>query len=207
MCHDGGDVVPLAFSEPKFMSNTAIHNPYLFVITGGPGVGKTTLLQELHKRDMACVSEAARQIIQEQVQANGDAVPWSDTTRYTEMMLERSIADYVKHSAAEAPTFFDRGIPDALCYARLIGLRPDEIQQACDQYRYNRVVFLAPPWQEIYTVDNERKQTFAEAIETHRLMSEAYGDCGYEVAELPLVNAVERAEFVLSALRRWPAAI
>jgi predicted ATPase len=56
-----------------------VHNPSLFVITGGPGVGKTTLLLELEKQDVACVPEAARRIIQEQVQAKGDAVPWSNT--------------------------------------------------------------------------------------------------------------------------------
>jgi predicted ATPase len=184
------------------MSNTVIHNQNLFVITGGPGAGKTTLLQELQSKGMACVPEAARQIIQEQVRAKGNALPWGDTTRYTEMMLERSIADYVKHSASGAPTFFDRGIPDVLCYARLICLREREIQQACDEYRYNRIVFIAPPWEEIYAIDEERKQTFAEAMETHRMMSEAYAKCSYKLVELPLVSAVKRAEFVLSEICR-----
>jgi predicted ATPase len=55
------------------------------------------------------------------------------------MMIERSIADYVKHRAAATPTLFDRGIPDVLCYARLINRHQEEIPQACDQYRYNRI--------------------------------------------------------------------
>jgi predicted ATPase len=179
------------------MSATIINNPNLYVISGGPGAGKTSLLRELAQRGVSCVPEVARQIIQEQVASQGDAVPWGNTARYAELMLERSIADFVKHSGATEWTFFDRGIPDVLCYARLIGLQQDETQRACDGYRYNRLVFIAPPWKEIYTMDAERKQTFTEAIETHRVMEQSYRDCAYEVVELPRVSAERRAKFVL----------
>lgn len=182
------------------MSVNVIANPNLFVITGGPGAGKTTLLQEVARHGILCVPEAARQIIQEQVASGGDAVPWGDTTRYTEMMLRRSVADFVKHSDAPSPTFFDRGIPDVLCYARLINLGQHEIKMACDKYRYNSAVFIAPPCPEIYVIDSERKQTFAEAVKTYRVMSQAYRDCGYEPIELPKVGPEERAEFVLRTL-------
>jgi predicted ATPase len=179
------------------MSQTSINNQNLYVITGGPGAGKTSLLRELARRGLICVPEVARQIIQEQVASQGDAVPWGNTARYVEIMLSRSIAEFTRHSGARQPTFFDRGIPDVLCYARLIDLQPDEIQRACNGYRYNRLVFMAPPWEEIYTMDAERKQTFAEAIETHRVMEQSYRDCAYEVVELPRVSAERRAEFVL----------
>ncbi len=182
--------------------NCVVHNPNLFVITGGPGAGKTTLLSELEKRGVLCAGEAARQIIQEQVAAKGDALPWANRERYTALMLGRSIADFEKYSRAGLAMFFDRGIPDVLCYARLIGLQEDGIRSACERYRYNRMVFLAPPWEEIYATDSERKQTFEEAVETCRVMSGAYRDCGYELIELPLVSAAERAEFVQGTLNR-----
>ena len=94
----------------------------LFVITGGPGSGKTTLLKELEQQGFRCSHEVARQIIQEQVAANGDALPWANTRRYTELMLARSIAAYRENTPSPEIVFMDRGIPDAACYARLIGL-------------------------------------------------------------------------------------
>jgi predicted ATPase len=178
-----------------------ITNPNLYVITGGPGAGKTTLLRELARRGAACVNEAARQIIQEQVQTNGDAVPWGNSKRYVEIMLERSVADFVEQSGASRATFFDRGTPDVLCCARIAGISEEAICDVCARCRYNRLVFIAPPWKEIYTVDEERKQRFAEALETYRIMLRVYRDCGYEMVELPRVSAAQRAEFVLAALQ------
>ncbi|WP_157162808.1 AAA family ATPase, partial [Actinoalloteichus spitiensis] len=42
-----------------------------FVLTGGPGSGKTTILDELAARGMAVTREAGRGIIQDQVRVGG----------------------------------------------------------------------------------------------------------------------------------------
>jgi predicted ATPase len=173
----------------------------LVVISGGPGAGKTTLLLELERRGFRCAPEVARQIIQEQVRLEGDALPWGDRERYCRLMLERSIASYREHAGTEETTFFDRGIPDALCYSRLAGLGlEDVVLAACERYRYAREVFLAPPWREIYVTDAERWQSFDEAVKTYELMVEAYRDCRYEVVEIPPVSSSLRADFLVSRL-------
>lgn len=173
----------------------------LVVISGGPGAGKTTVLLELEQRGFRCAAEVARQIIQEQARDGGDAVPWGDRERYCKLMLARSIASYREHAGLQGTTFFDRGIPDTLCYARLIGSRlEDEILAACRTYRYVEDVLLAPPWPEIYATDTERKQTYDEAVKTYRVMIESYENCGYNVVEIPRVSPAERADFVLNTL-------
>jgi predicted ATPase len=50
----------------------------LFVISGGPGAGKTIILLELARLGFRYVPEVARQIIQEQIQSGGKALPWAD---------------------------------------------------------------------------------------------------------------------------------
>jgi predicted ATPase len=176
-------------------------NPNLFVVTGGPGCGKTTVLIELERRGYQFAPEVARQIIQEQMRADGTALPWSDRELYTQLMLERSIASYQAHTPANEITFADRGIPDTLTYARLIGLRDDTyIRQACEDYRYAAIVFVAPPWEEIYRTDDERKQDFEEAIRTHEINVNVYRECGYGLIELPRASVQERGEFIVGKL-------
>jgi predicted ATPase len=178
-------------------------NPRLFIVTGGPGAGKTTLLHELARRGFVCASEVAREIIQEQVQTGGRALPWLDTTAFTRLMLQRSIDSYLRYRDVEGPAFSDRGLPDTLCYARLIGLQDSfEIREACVRYRYAKLVFLAPPWEEIYHTDNERKQDFAEAARTYENMEEVYRECGYECLVLPEATPEKRAEFVIESVKR-----
>ena len=90
---------------------------------------------------------------------------------------------------------------DTLCYARLIGLADaSDIEDACRTYRYASQAFLAPPWQEIYATDEERKQDFAEAVRTHENMEEVYAEYGYETVILPKTDPAARAEFVLQTI-------
>lgn len=68
----------------------------LIVITGGPGVGKTTLLNCLNNKGFITVPEDARQIIKEQMEVNGEALPWKNKTFYAELMLKASVDSYKK---------------------------------------------------------------------------------------------------------------
>jgi predicted ATPase len=91
-----------------------LYNPSLFVISGGPGSGKITVLDQLRERGFRIAPEVARQIIQEQARTGGTALPWCDREAYTHLMLERSVQSYLEHAAAVGPVFSNRGIPDTL---------------------------------------------------------------------------------------------
>ena len=41
------------------------------------------------------------------------------------------------------------------------------VERVVELFRYNRRVFVAPPWEEIFEQDSERKQDFAEAVRTY----------------------------------------
>src|SRR5258708_6909424 len=89
--------------------------PPFYVITGGPGSGKTTVLAELGRRGHICIPEDARALIQEQVAGTGSALPWSDAPRFAELLMQRSISTWNRFASAPpaASVYFDRGIGDA----------------------------------------------------------------------------------------------
>jgi len=169
------------------------------VITGGPGSGKTSLLDALESRGYARSVEAGRGIIQQHVAIGGSALPWADRTLFAELMLSWELRSYQLAQQTSGPVFFDRGVADVSAYLRLIGAPvPDHIHKAAELFRYNRTVFIAPPWREIYTQDVERKQDFDEAIRTYDALVATYRTHDYELVELPRVSVAERVRFVLA---------
>jgi len=172
-----------------------------YIITGGPGVGKTTLIDELRKRGYNFVPEVAREIIRHQIDSEGDALPWGNQKEYSKLMLEHSVRDFVNLSESDEMFFFDRGIPDTYGYEVLMkfDINP-ELEQAAAKYRYNKLVFILPPWEDIYHIDDERKQDFQEGIDTYNVMKKTYADLGYTLIDVPLIPVSERADFVLNIL-------
>jgi predicted ATPase len=173
----------------------------LFVITGGPGSGKSTLIEALRDTGFAVVEEAGRAVIRDEIAGGGEALPWADRQAFAQRMLTRDIASQERFSVSSAPVFFDRGIPDVLGYLRLSGLPvPQHMTNAAKNHRYNPIVFIAPHWPEIYTQDQERKQDAKEAARTCAAMNEIYRECGYDLRELPRADVAERIRFVLDAV-------
>ena len=176
------------------------HNSQRFhVITGGPGSGKTSLIDALRSRGYACSTEAGRAIIQDQVTISGSALPWSNRTLFAELMLQWEMRSYHLAEQSVGPVFFDRGVPDVLGYLRLVGLPvPEHMKKAATEFHYNRTVFVAPPWREIFHQDVERKQDFDEAQRTYEALFSTYKKLGYDLVELPRVALEGRLEFILN---------
>lgn len=178
-----------------------------FVLTGGPGSGKSTLIQALEQAGYSTMGEAGRAIIQEQAAIGGRALPWVDPCLFAELMLSWDIRSYRVAQQASGAVFFDRGVVDVLGYLRL-GNRPvpAHVEKAVDQFRYNRHVFIAPPWQDIFAQDQERKQDFKEAVRTYETVLRAYTDSGYDLVELPRRSVEMRVAFIVETLGNWARA-
>lgn len=185
-------------TEPKPSPSLHHDRDRFFVLTGGPGSGKSTLIRALGHRGFAHSVEAGRAIIQEQVAIGGRALPWADRALFAELMLQWEMRSYRLAEQSSGAVFFDRGVPDVIGYLRLIGFDiPDYMHQAAKTFRYNRRVFLAPPWPEIFHTDEDRKQDFNESIRTYESMISVYTEYGYELVEVPRLPVKDRVRFVL----------
>ncbi len=183
-----------------------IQKPNFFLFTGGPGVGKTTLLRHLESLGERVVDETARAVIREQIETGGAAVPWLDNDAYVRACVARDVAIFDGLAGETGRIFFDRGIVDS--YGANGAAPWPELEAAVRSRRYNPQVFVFPPWQEIYETDNERRQDWAEAEATFDRILAIFSRLGYRPVVVPKADVARRAAFVLGvALRAEPTSL
>ena len=173
---------------------------HIYIITGGPGFGKTQLIENLRQSGHLCSGEFARDLIFTQQESGGDILPWKNPKLFQQTILQERIA-FFDSVPEETIAFADRGIPDQLAFARYKGFGAPEILKASSQeYRYAPQVFVTPPWPEIYVNDLTRTETFEEALLIHEIIVETYINLNYQIFELPLLPLGQRVKYLLQIL-------
>ncbi|MNM94410.1 hypothetical protein D3C81_1068130 [compost metagenome] len=174
------------------------------VVTGGPGSGKTSLIEALAAAGHATSPEAGRAVIRRQQAIDGQALPWRDRGLFAELMLDHELEAHARAETATGAVFFDRGVPDVVGYLTLCALPvPAHVERAGRDARYDRPVFIAPVWPEIFAQDAERRQDLDEAQRTFDAMTEVYPRFGYELIELPKAPVADRLSFVMKTIRAF----
>jgi predicted ATPase len=163
----------------------------MHVLTGAPGTGKTALMRALGD-DVVTVDEPAREILAEQRAAG---ISETEPADFVALLLERSIEKYRFH-LGDTLTVFDRGLPDCVAYAKVSDVDPIDAQQAALRYRHADPVLILPPWEEIYTTDDERTMGFDLVGPFHEQLVEAYEAAGYDLVEVPKDRVEARVAFV-----------
>ncbi len=169
-----------------------------YVITGAPGTGKTALVEALAHVG-TIVGEPARELISEHRAATGERSLDGSPALFVERLIARSIE---KFDAApdDVVVLYDRGLPDCVAYARVLGVDAGPARDAAAGRRYAEPVFVAPPWEAIYSVDDMRRATFDQVTAFHDEVVGAYEELGYDLFELPKVPLAERADVVMGFL-------
>lgn len=174
-----------------------------YIISGAPGSGKSTILEQLKQKGYICVDEPAREIIAEQRAINGNGLYDRDKKLFLELMLSRSIYQYKQlynKYRTDQPVIFDRGIIDVIGYAKLFEVDAASAINAAKIYQYNKNVLFLPSWQEMYTADEDRLMSFESAKNFGNLIRRGYIDEGYKINDVPLVSIEERVEFIINTL-------
>lgn len=173
-----------------------MHKPNFFVFTGGGGTGKTALIEHLRAAGERVVDENIRAVIREQVEAGGSAVPWIDPKACCDLTTARDIAEYDRLAAETGRVFFDRGLMDMY---GTNGVPPSPaLVEAIRTRRYNRQVFVFPPWQEIYATDAERRQDWSQMEAVFAQILRTLPQLGYDPVVVPKGSLKDRAAFVLN---------
>ncbi|MBS3992166.1 MAG: ATP-binding protein [Bacteroidetes bacterium] len=171
------------------------------VITGGPGTGKSTLIDELLKRGFNCLPEISREIT-EMARRNGiEQLFLKNPMLFSEMLLEGRENQYkIATKMNTELIFFDRGIPDVHAYMNYISIDyPPVYIEKSTKYRYD-TIFITPPWEEIYITDNERYENFEQSLAIFNHLRKTYEALNYTLIEVPHGDITFRTNFILDRI-------
>lgn len=172
------------------------------VITGGPGTGKTSVIENLKERDFYCLPEISRQVTLEARKEGVEQLFLTNPLLFSERLLQGRVRQFSESMNGPGTwVFFDRGVPDVLAYMDFIGdPYPEHFVRHCEELRYDHV-FILPPWEDIYIADNERYENYDQALRIHRHLYDTYQRFGYDLSEVPTGTVSERTDFILNQLQ------
>ena len=169
------------------------------ILSGGPGVGKTTLLNELAARGYTVVEESAREFLRER-RASGQA-PRPEPAEFALELLRRDRAKYEQSCSGARFVFFDRCLVESIAMAQEAhAITPTESSALLRSLKFHSRVFILPPWEQIYTLDAERDQDFEHCRRVHEALTAWYLACGYQMHEVLRAPVRSRADQVLQVL-------
>lgn len=171
------------------------------IITGGPGAGKTSLLDVLTQRGYMTFPEVSRTLIREQAALENGILPWTDLPQFAGLCLEMMSRQREQAGRGTMPAFVDRAIGDICAYLTIGGHSVAKQYQDAAKGYYPTVFFCAPN-RAIYVQDEERPHSFAEAEHIHQQLLATYQGLGYQVVEVPWLALEARAHWILAHLRQ-----
>ncbi|EGU35875.1 hypothetical protein VII00023_14403 [Vibrio ichthyoenteri ATCC 700023] len=168
------------------------------IITGGPGAGKTSLINALADKGYATFEEVSRTLIEQQAQLEKGILPWHDLPGFAALCLA-SMSEQKQQASSHRVAFLDRAIPDICGYLAQAELEIDAryLQASAG---YHAQVFFCRPHQAIYVQDEVRPYPFDGALAIHDSLVAIYQQLGYQVVEVPWGSLDDRVTFIESAL-------
>ncbi len=174
------------------------------VITGGPSTGKSTVIEELKNRQYTCFDEVSRDIIKEARKEGIEQLFLTDPLLFSRKLIEGRVKQYHKADSIEDTLiFFDRGIPDVNAYLKYSKQEiPQEFEEITRAHPYDRIVFIMPPWDEIFTNDAERYESFNQAQLIHNKLVNYYKELDYYLIFVPFGPVKKRVDYMIDSLKK-----
>jgi predicted ATPase len=191
--------IPISLS--KFVTNFLKVQKKIKVIIGGPGTGKTSIIDELKARGYCCYPEISREVTMEARKQGIDQLFLEQPLLFSELLLEGRKKQYLEaQNEPHEVVFIDRGIPDVLAYMHYIGdSYPSFFDAACRENIYSEV-YILPPWKEIYVSDEARYENYEQSELIHNHLVETYTKYGYNLIEVPKDSLDNRILFILDKI-------
>jgi len=168
-----------------------------FLLTGGPGTGKTTLIDKLEKMRYNTYPEIAKEKFKK-----NPMYTLNHPGIFFKEILDKYISNY--NSAKKLDIcFFDRGIPDLLAMIDILPylnsakrVSDNKILKLSKKYRYGKVFLLDPLPN--YNPKKHVNLTKEQSLIFHRFNIKRYKQLGYDLIPIPVGSVEDRVDMILN---------
>jgi len=167
-----------------------------YILTGGPGTGKSSIILALEKLGEYTIRESAEDYIKLR-QAQGQPTPWIESNFQLEILkLQRQRESRIPREIKRV--FIDRGLADGLAYATPGSETYKEIERAAKQNRYDGIFSI----ENLGSTEKNgvRRENNEEALRLGRKLEDIYQTLGYKIIRVPAIGINERTKLILKNL-------
>jgi len=182
----------------------------MYVITGGPSSGKTSIIKELEKRGEAVIHEAAVDCIIKGMSL-GICEPWKEK-QFALDILNLQLERENPYLLLNGRVFIDRGLFDGYAYVKgygIVGTRVladlNKTLNSIDLNERYKAIFFIPPYQEenFSSLQTElRRENTQEAVELDVATYAIYCRHNRFIVVPGNLSPQERADFILENVRQ-----
>ncbi len=173
----------------------------IYIVSGGPGTGKTSLIKELKNRGYNVLFETARHLAESDERFVGKSIK-----KINMYDFQHSIFKFQKEQfknlkyKRERPIFSDRGLGDTLAFMELNNIYiPEKYLTFSKRFNHLPVFMLEPLG--FYEKDELRQESENEQKEIHKQIIKVYEDLGHVILPVSIMPIKERADFIIENIQ------
>lgn len=172
------------------------------LITGGPGSGKTTIINELKKRKFECREEIVRGLTIKGKIKGINQVFLEDPLEFSESLMKLRLKQFFTKSNNRF-IFFDRGVHEIVAYLNFLDFKKTHnFFDICKNIKYD-FIFILKPWEEIYKQDNCRYESFDESVKIYQEILKVYNILNMKSIIIGRNTVEKRTDKILSHLKKF----
>jgi len=179
------------------ISNSILNGTIKICLIGGPGSGKTTILNRL-KNTYETIEEAASFLIRKALTEKKPHPLINNPEQFQKDIVKTQIEfEENTENKNESIVIIDGGIPNNYVFCEFLNITlPSELQEKVDKHKkYDYVFFLEFP--KNYKNDPINSFTHEESLKIHQITKDVYEKIGYKLINIPFFEKIsDRVKFV-----------
>ena len=159
------------------------------------------MINLLKERGYICFEEISRDFIQLGKEQGIDNYFKTDPHAFSKFLWQGRQNQFQQANALTTNcVFFDRAVHDVVGYLNHVNDPIPVWEEQLNDFAYD-LVFLIEPVKEIYHQDEDRMETFEEALKVHKSLTNTYNKSGLKIIHLPFTTPLARLDLILKHIK------